>query len=163
MMMRPTIDRIKELLSYNPKTGVVVWRVNRQPNIKAGSEAGNLRPDGKRRIKVDGVLIYTHQIAWAIHYGRWPDEGLTIDHKDRIGDNNRIRNLREATYTEQSQNRVFKRNSVGRGLRVQCGRFVAQIQHNGRKIHIGTFDNAKEAKAARDAKEKELFGSFSTV
>lgn len=158
---KTTIAELHDLLSYNAHTGKVCWKVDRPPAIIRGTEAGNLRIDGKRRIKINGQLLYTHQVAWALYYGYWP--AFTIDHRNRVGDNNRIANLREATPTEQSQNRRFANECGHRGVRRNGSKFAAQIQVHGKKIHLGTFERCDEAIAARLEAESRYFGEFSPL
>lgn len=153
--MKPTVERLRSLLLYDECTGVITWR--RDSRFK---EAGNVRPDGHRRIKVDGKLYYAHVIAWAIYYGEWPE--TTVDHEDRDGFNNRIGNLRKATYAQQSQNRVFKKNQTGaRGIRFQSnGKYTPQIQYNGKKKALGTYETLAEAVEVRALAESMFFGEF---
>jgi len=154
---KPTIERLRYLLHYDPDTGVIKWINNHRKDF-IGKEAGNIRDDGKRRIKIDGKLYYAHVVAWAIYHGYWPT--LTIDHRNRDGLDNKLKNLREATYTQQSQNRSFHNSTGHRGIRKQGKKFSAQIQMQGCKKHLGTYASLDEAVAARKAAERELFGEF---
>ena len=105
-----TADRVRELLSYNPDSGVFTWRVSR-PGRKAGSLAGT--PDGRGywRISVDDKSYRAHRLAWLWVHGTWPVE---IDHKNQIKTDNRIDNLRPVTRAQNQQNRPrFKNNTSG--------------------------------------------------
>lgn len=76
-------DRLKQLLSYNPKTGVFVWKVPRGRQ-KADAIAGGTcrgRWHNYRQIRIDGKLYMAHRLAWFWFYGQWPN-GM-IDHVNR--------------------------------------------------------------------------------
>jgi HNH endonuclease len=75
----------------------------------AGSDSGN----GYYKIQVFGQKCYAHRLAWLFTYGRWPADYL--DHIDCDPGNNRIANLREASQSENQQNRhtAYRRNNSG--------------------------------------------------
>jgi hypothetical protein len=50
---------------------------------------------GYVQIKISGKLYHAHRLAWLYVYGYMPEK--EIDHINRIRDDNRIANLREAT------------------------------------------------------------------
>lgn len=53
-----TAQRARELLNYDPETGIFTWKVNvgRWGRIKAGTETGSPDVHGHLRIQVDGTL-----------------------------------------------------------------------------------------------------------
>lgn len=85
-----------------------------------------------------------------------------IDHIDGNGLNNCRSNLRPATASQNIANADFKPGVSGyRGVwRGRCNRFVARIEFQKKKIHIGTFVSAEEAARAYDSKARELFKEF---
>src|SRR4051812_21947997 len=88
MKHRPSVERLRELLEYNPETGILRWKVNRRGYAKAGDIAGGRSTKGYIRLRVDGNPQYAHAVAWAIYYGEWPT-GL-LDHENTDGTDNRI-------------------------------------------------------------------------
>ncbi len=108
MKRLPPIERLRELLEYNPKTGVIRWKVYRSRSAKAGDEAGSVSKNtGYRLIGIDGKNYTAGRIAWALHYGADPYP-VEVDHKNLIRSDNAIGNLRLATRAEQLDNRGYK-------------------------------------------------------
>lgn len=105
-MKLPSFERLNELLTYDPDSGDLRWKVHRS-NVKAGSIAGYIRTNknGRRdwKIMIDGKLYYSSRVIWDMHHHVDPG-GKTIDHVDQNPLNNRIANLRLATAHEQNMN-----------------------------------------------------------
>lgn len=153
----PSQSRLKDLLHYDPDTGIFTWRQYRGHLARVGDVAG--RPDGEGHIQVsvDGRRYHAHRLAWLYVYGTFPK--VCIDHINRVRDDNRICNLREATYGENAQNRrPSKSNKSGKSDVMWSnyhGRWRARITINRKRIHLGYFDSFEEAAAARtEAKAK---------
>lgn len=82
---------------------------------EAGSPAGNFDTNGYWRTSLGGTRYMVHRIIWELHYGKVP-EGLLVDHIDLDRANNRIENLRLATYRQKKKNTnkaMDKRNTTG--------------------------------------------------
>src|SRR5262249_49288602 len=94
--------------------------------------------------------------------------GEIIDHADRDTLNCRKSNLRRATRQQniwnQGPGRGLARGKTSRYKGVffvrQIQRFVARITHNGKRLHLGSFQKETEAARAYNAKAKELYGDF---
>lgn len=100
-----TIERLKEVLSYDPETGDFTWIVTRAKNFPAGSKASqSVNSQGYRQVMVDQEHFKAHRLAWFYTHGVWPKLGL--DHINGVKHDNRIANLREAT---RQQNRLNSR------------------------------------------------------
>jgi hypothetical protein len=157
-----TQERLKELLSYDPETGVFRWLVKPSAQVGAGDVAGSTRLNGYRCIKIDRHGYQAHRLAWLYVYGIWPTDQL--DHKFGVRADNRIAELREATRVENGRNRKMHRNNSSGFRGVSWNKFkrkwCAQIRLPGRIIYRGQFNTAKEASDSYEAKAKELFGDF---
>ena len=145
------LENLKEIFDYNPETGKFSWR----------AEPGCVTSNGYRYIKVDGKLQLAHRLAWFYHYGVEPD-GL-IDHINGDRCDNRIENLRLATYSQNSANaKRHTRNTSG--LKGACkvlrrgkwtGKWQASITFQRKQIALGYFDTKEEAhEAYMDAARK---------
>jgi hypothetical protein len=73
-----TATRLRELLHYDPETGLLTCIVNRRGYPKEGSIAGCKNDDGYLRIVIDGVPYLGHRLAWLHMTGNFPQNG--IDH-----------------------------------------------------------------------------------
>lgn len=159
-----TLQRLRDLLHYDPITGLFTWKVNRPagPNTRyAGDLAGTVnKVSGYVVICIDCVDHYAHRLAHLYMTGAWPDD--EIDHKDLNRSNNAWLNLRPATKTQQRFNQRGKPNRSGfKGVVPTAeGRFRASINVNNKHIHIGHFDTAEEAHGAYLAKAADVAGEF---
>ncbi len=147
-----TQKRLKELLHYNPKTGIFVWKVRRQ-GVRLTTVAGcKEKQHGYVYIKISYKRYAAHRLAWLYVKGKWP-KGI-IDHKDTIKYHNWIKNLRDVTPTINGQNRI-KANStnqtgfLGVSFHKQSGVYRA-------KITIGSYLTPELAHAAYVAAKKKL-------
>lgn len=104
----PPVDALREMLAYDPDTGVITWKVYRNGKARAGVEAGGLRKTGYRTLTLWGEEYMAHRIAYALYHGTDPYP-LQIDHCDNKGpkDDNRICNLRLATPKQNCANRTY--------------------------------------------------------
>ncbi|NEU81481.1 AP2 domain-containing protein [Nostoc sp. UIC 10630] len=87
-----------------------------------------------------------------------------IDHIDRCRYNNSRINLRSVSIQQNKWNYgKGKNNSTGYkgvSLRKTTGKYQAYIKKDGKRIHIGYFNDIVEAAKAYDVKAIELFGEY---
>lgn len=156
------VETLRSLFIYDSETGVVSNRVQRATRARAGDEAGNKTPKGYRAVKVGGVSVLSHLVAWALYYGKFPDR--SIDHINGVRDDNRITNLRLATHSENMQNCKTKKDNTSGFKGVHWGsanrKWIVRIQANGKRRHIGNFVDLNEAAQAYREAAKELHGVF---
>lgn len=145
-----TAERLRELLHYNPETGLFTQRVVRQGVKAAGIRAGTINARGYVMVSLDNRKYSAHRLAWLYVTGSWPSSEL--DHRDGVPHNNRFSNLREVTRSQNLQNRrLSKSNSSGfRGVywNKRAKQWHSQIRCNKKRIHLGFYDTASEAYAA---------------
>lgn len=144
-----TQDRLKELFSYDDKTGLFTWLVS-FGHAKAGRVAGAVGPHGYRYIGVDAGFYKAHQLAWLYVTGEYPR--AEIDHIDGNRDNNSFSNLRQALRQENMQNKKIyasnKSGFAGVWFHKQTNKWAASIQVAGSRKHLGLFDSPEAASAA---------------
>jgi len=155
-------SRLQELLSYAPDTGIFTWLVDgRNQHQRKGTPAGCLTPNGRITLGIEGHRYLASRVAFLYMTGRWPS--ALIDHVNRDATDNRWRNLREATSSENLHNMRMKNNRTGfKGVIFDpyTRRYRARIRVNYRNVHLGRFDTAEEAHAAYAAAAKKYFGEF---
>lgn len=166
MKEKLTQDRLKELLSYDPETGIFTWKVDRTGKAKKGSRAGNLnKTNGYWIICVDNKRRLAHRLAILYIDGYLPENSL--DHIDRNKINNRYNNLREVSQTCNSRNcNIAKNNKSGiTGVSWHKKKNKWQSQINIPKpINIGVFDSFIDAVKARwEAEVKYNFPNCNTT
>lgn len=155
-----TAGRLREMLSYDPETGLFTWLVKRGAQ-DIGSLAGKPRPSGRHiQIRVNKVLYQAHCLAWLYMLGSWPES--EIDHINRDKTDNRWENLRAATKQENAYNKAPRgRTSRFKGVyRSKQGRWVAGITFNKKSKSLGYYDSELEAALAYNKAARELHGEF---
>lgn len=173
-MSELTQERLKEILHYNPDTGIFTWKSRPLSHFKtkraygvwntrfSGKEAGTTMQIRYTCICVDYMHHLAHRMAHLYMTGGWPDE--QIDHINQDRGDNRWCNLRAVTAQENRMNQKMPcTNTSGHvGVRWDKGneKWHAQIKHNGKAENLGRFDNIDFAIAAR--KEAEIKYGFHT-
>jgi len=157
---------LRDNLAYYPDSGELYWS----------------KPKGKRNLQKpvgvlhsSGYLVFAigfegkyfslrvHRVCWFLHTGEWPKKFL--DHVDGDGTNNKIYNLREATYLENNQNMsISKRNTSGYKGVSWCKerqKWTARIKDGGGKYrYLGRFGCKTAAAIAYDKASLKYHGEF---
>lgn len=155
-----TAEKLRELLHYDPETGIFTWRVSAANSVKVGDVAGCSNGNGYLRLRLQSRLYHAHRLAWLYVYGEWPKG--QIDHINRDRSDNRISNLREVTNKQNAQNSSKPSNNTSGHPGVywykQSSKWQAKITHNQKHIHLGCFATIEDAIAARKAGELKYWG-----
>lgn len=142
-------EKLRELLEYDPVSGLFTRKKFASSNALAGSVAGGRTSEGYVLINVAGTRAFAHRLAFLYQTGAWPSG--VVDHIDGNRANNAWENLRSVSPAINQRNRVkaSKNSKTGvLGVYAYRGRFMAAL-----KLTFGPFDTAEEASAAyRDAK-----------
>jgi hypothetical protein len=163
--MKLTTDTVRELLDYDPDTGVFTWLgrgwfwFSTEGSYKlwntkfAGKEAGCIYTDAwgypRRKIKVLDHQPLASRLAFV-----WMGEPLPeqVEHVDRDSLNNRWLNLAPSSQAENGRNQSMHRNNSsgvnGVYWHKATGKWLAQVGLNGKCRHLGMFDDIDEAATA---------------
>ena len=71
-MKEHTLKQIKELLKYDPESGIFVWNKDIGRRIKKGIRAGYFVA-GQITIKVGEKTYRANRLAWFYMTGSWPE------------------------------------------------------------------------------------------
>ncbi len=153
--------RALELLSYDPKAGIITWRMESLGGFKksrivhsSGDIAGCIRHDGRCVIRVDDRLYMRSRLAWLLQYGEWPCG--EVDHINGIVSDDRVENLRVMNRRGNQENirRAMASKTSSKYLGVYKNKpnrsmpWRASICTNGKQIYLGVFMTEEEAYAA---------------
>lgn len=158
-----TAQRVRELLHYEPDTGVFTWAVDRSPKVRKGNVAGSIYSNGYRVIGIENGVILAHRLAWLYVYGVLPAE--SIDHINGDKTDNRIANLRDVSRTVNMQNRYrvhldkVSCKLLGATWDKTWGNWKAQINLRGKTIYLGRYKTAEEAHLAYMEGKRRLHAS----
>lgn len=121
-----------------------------------------MKKKGYIAIKVNGKTYKAHRLAWLYVYGVFPKE--QTDHLNGIKSDNSIKNLREATASENMLNRKHFKNSAspfkGISFHKGQGKWTAKIQVNKKRLWLGSFNTINSAVKAYKEAAIKLHGNF---
>lgn len=166
----PSQEILRQLLDYDPETGVITWRQRGPEWFTDGKYTAdrncriwNTRYAGTPALTVVGSqgylqgtllgrLVRSHRVIWKLFYGLEP---IYIDHINGLRVDNRIANLRSVSHEKNLRNQRM-RSTNSSGATGICwdearNRWRARIKVSGRDIHLGRFASKAAAIAARDA------------
>jgi hypothetical protein len=95
-------------------------------------------------------------------------QGMVVDHINRSGVDNRKRNLRAATCSQNNFNKGKRRvkcrsKYMGVSRRKPLEKWRASITVNGKWMHLGYFDSEVEAAKVYDAAAQKYHGEFAAL
>jgi hypothetical protein len=168
----PSREMVKRRLSYDRATGIFLWQsidpITRQHRVwntkHAGTSAGGLNAGGYVVIRLHEKSYFAHRLAYVYEYDD-PIDNVCIDHINGIHADNRMENLRIATFSENSQNRSMRSYGASGVLGVKrmknSNKWVAYARRKRSSIFIGTFDDKESAEQASFEWRSKNFEGFS--
>ncbi len=164
-----TAERLRQLIDYNPESGIAYWRVGVNLRTPGGIAS---KPEFRRgekvhiQIKIDGRKYTMGRLAFLYMTGEFPK--CYAEHKDRDKHNNKWDNLRDATPSQNAANhgvRRRKRGGLPKGvIRVPSrNTYQARICSRGMSELIGEYLTPEDAGRAYARRAKEVHGEFAYI
>lgn len=165
-----TIEYLKEAFYYDYITGILhhakdrpkehfksLNGYNNWKRLYSGKPAGTIVKNKNTYymlVKVKNVKTTVHRVIFCIFYGYFP---LIIDHLDGNGLNNRVQNLVNASFEDNSRNMAMCKNNtsgitgVGWNKLANKWRAVGSTSIDGvrKNISLGYYDDIEEATKVR--------------
>jgi len=161
-MTKPVLtqETVRELLDYDPLTGIFIWKERDPKWFKAGIRnpckiwnshysgnlAGTINSHGYWMVGIKNVKYLAHRLAWLHVHGENPKE---LDHINQNPLDNRIKNLRVVTHLENGKNQVLRKNNtsgvMGVYWRKDINKWAAQLVIERKVTPLGTYTNMAEA------------------
>jgi len=149
-------ERLKELLSYNPSTGIFI-RVKDIKANKSGTIVGSLTRQGYLRMSIDNNPYLLHRLAFLYMDGYFPEND--IDHINRDTLDNRWDNLRHVSHACNMRNSKVRNTNKsgvnGVAWHKAANKWCGSIMVNYKSIHLGISGSFCEVVKARWEAEKE--------
>ena len=146
-----TAAQARELLDYEPDTGLLMWRETGRGR-RANRMAGSPDKHGYLQTRVQGRIYFNHRLAWLLVHGSWPEN--VIDHINGDKSDNRIANLRDVSRrtNQENQRKAALSNKttglLGASRHRKTGKFVASIQTNRKTKYLGLYVTPEQAHEA---------------
>jgi len=144
---------LKTILDYIPETGWFIWKsVKPRSCVKVGDRAGCIHPKGYRLIRINKRGYRAGRLAFLWMIDRWPDP--EVDHRNRIKDDDRWENLRDADRILQNSNRntrvspKTKKSKLPIGVCRSGKKFSAGAFIGNKRYHLGQYETPKDAHQA---------------
>ena len=159
----PEAEFFHKRYSYDRETGELISLATGKP-ITRKSLNGYLSV--YRHVNGKKIHIHVSRIIWVMEYGSIPVD-MEIDHIDMDKTNNRLKNLRLCTPSENCRNKkVKKKTSIlpkgvtkdGRSIRKNP--YVVTITGDEKRHYIGRFKDEKSAAIAYNKASKKYHGQF---
>lgn len=163
----PPIQTLRQLLDYDPATGLLIWKTrplemfggdvricNTWNTRYAGKEAlGSVDALGYKVGHLRSVYVRAHRVIWKLMHG--VDPAGQIDHINGERDDNRAVNLRDVNQSGNQRNAGLRHDN-------KSGHAGVHVRKNGQITayvcgkYMGVFPTVEAAAEARRAAERDL-------
>jgi len=149
-----TQERLKEVLFYDPRSGIFTWKMSRG-TARKGAVAGVESTGGYRAIGIDGRRYSAHRLAFLYVEGSFPKD--STDHVNGKTTDDSFKNLRRVSIRTNTKNRKI-RSTNKTGIHGVCWhaallRWQVNISNESGWLYLGVFDSFFDACCARKSAE----------
>jgi hypothetical protein len=150
----PSVERLQEVLYYEPDTGLFLWKEPTSNRVLTNEECGRICSKGYLWIAVDRCRTTAQRLAWTYVTGQDIREWY-VDHIDGNRLNNAFGNLQLLSNKDN-----IRKSKKGKGYTYhkRSGKYMARIRVDGKLIHLGYFSTEEEARKAYLAARIKYFG-----
>lgn len=151
------LEMLRLHLRYCKKTSLLFWvKAPRGKQKLVGTPITNTASHGYVQLQFASKKFLAHRVIWALHNNRWPN--YFLDHRNRVRTDNRIKNLREATQTQNMQNvNRLRKICPARGVHASGEKWCAYISVKRKRVHLGTYPTIQMASDARAEAERKYY------
>jgi hypothetical protein len=153
-----TADLLNNLFEYD--NGKLYWKVATGSTSK-GKEAGYISNNGYKVVQINNEKYLVHRLIFCMHHGYFPK---CTDHKNANKLDNRIENLREATFAQNVQNQPMRKTNTSGIKNVSWCRkskkWKVQFSYNNKFYYFGVHDTMEQAAKIAEQKRTELHKEF---
>jgi len=153
------ISIIRDWFDYDPVHGVLIRR------FKTRVDAFDVINPERPTVFFQGKEYDYGTLCWIVFYGKSPKEGCIIDHKNGIKVDHSLTNIREATLSQNQQNKAgygaYSKGVTWRNRKL-CP-WQAKIRVNGERIHLGSFETQEAAAEAYRQAAIKYHGEFACL
>ena len=146
---------------FDYRDGKLFWKICKAKKIKVGDEAGCHKEKGYFHIGINGTNYLIHRLVFAWHNSFMPE---FIDHIDGNPSNNKIENLREATWSQNQQNKTNQINNTsgvkGVSWVAKRNRWVVRVQLNKKSYQLGYFKDLEFAELVAIEGQNKYHGEY---
>jgi hypothetical protein len=144
--MEITLNQYKKVLEYQPETGNFIWLESRG-KAKKGSIAGTPDKNGYIQIRYLRKAAQAHRLVFLYMTGEWPVN--QVDHINRVTNDNRWINLRQADSFINMRNRGIQKNNTSgcRGVTYNKAqkKWKVEVKYKHQSYFIGYYKEKKDA------------------
>jgi len=156
------ITQAEVLTYFEYKDGNLYWKIMpHKRNDLIGTKAGTDIGDGRSQITINKKHYKTHRLIYLMFHGYMPNE---VDHIDNNPSNNDIKNLREATRSEQLCNTKLRKDSTSgvKGITWDKARnkWIVSINKNQKTVFRARFDDLELAQLVANEARNKYHGTF---
>ena len=152
------------MFRYDKETGLLTWKSRSfESSLASGWNkryaeklAGVKNLEGYISVSINGSRYLAHRIIWKMLHNTEPS---IVDHIDRNKENNKEKNLREASESLSQFNKILPKGRLPRGVQPNKNQFMARLKGK----YLGSFKTPEEAYFVYCESAKKAFNSFPTA
>lgn len=150
-----TQEYLKSIVRY--EDGKLISLVKRG-KVRLGQAIGTTRNDGRVVVRLKDKLVLLYRMIFLYHHGYLPKY---IDHINGNPSDDRIENLREATWADNCRNSRKRSGSYNlKGVEFTGSKYRSSIKVNYKKYELGYYKTPELAHEAYCLAADMAFGEF---